>query len=162
MVYKLRQRGHPFTSPQYNAVIHTKSFVVRVHSIVSFSDLLLCCDFISFHFISLASVIHYWFHCAFVVYNKAYLLTYLLTSSKQVSYRQTNCWNGHTRSSEMMPFDRLHTTSPALPLTITGIGSGGYVGGLTPQLFMWGIFICISSPMSDITVEHRTALLGVQ
>jgi len=30
-----------------------------------------------------------------------------------------------------------------LPIS-TGVGSGGYAGDLTPQLFMWGILICIS------------------
>jgi len=31
---KLRERGHPFTLPEYNTVIHKKSFIV--HSLYSF------------------------------------------------------------------------------------------------------------------------------
>jgi len=33
---------------------------------------------------------------------------------------------------------------------VTGVGSGGYAGDLTPQLFMWGILICVSHPSKEI------------
>ena len=49
VVDKLRERGHPFTLPEYNTVIHKKSFVVRSFYHLGSRGLTVlqfCCDFI--------------------------------------------------------------------------------------------------------------------
>jgi len=42
VVDKLRERGHPFTLPEYNTVIHKKSFVC-VYCVASFREMWLNC-----------------------------------------------------------------------------------------------------------------------